>query len=155
MEQRKEKRTWLAVALAMLVTGLGHLYLRRWGRAAGWVLLAIGASAFVPPEQAALFSQWVEATLSLQSTANLAPLDPTALLPLVAVGLLSIVDVYLVARNHNAQYRAQQAVIAAGGTVDSVVQCPACGRDVDPDLDFCHWCTTRLDRPSEEHDADD
>jgi hypothetical protein len=29
--------------------------------------------------------------------------------------------------------------------------CPSCGKDVDPDLDFCHWCTERI---AAEPDAD-
>ncbi|PSP91758.1 zinc ribbon domain-containing protein, partial [Halobacteriales archaeon QH_8_68_33] len=23
--------------------------------------------------------------------------------------------------------------------------CPNCGEDLDPDLEFCHWCTERTD----------
>ena len=138
MEQRKEKRTWLAVLLAMLVTGLGHLYLRRWARAAGWVLLAFGASMFVPTE--ALEAVWNGSSLAVEQLA-----------PVLVVGVASIVDAYLVARSHNARYHAQQAALAgATADVDAVAQCPACGRDVDPDLDFCHWCTTELQSSADE-----
>lgn len=144
MEQRKEKRTWLAVVLAILVTGLGHLYLRRWLRAAGWILLTFGASAFVPLAQLEAMEAWTEATLTFQSTANLAPPDPMALLPILAVVALSSVDAYLVARSQNAQYRAQQAVSGVDGETTAVVDCPNCGKEVDPKLDFCHWCTTEL-----------
>lgn len=144
MEQRKEKRTWLAVVLAVLVTGLGHLYLRRWLRAAGWILLTFVASVFVPVAQLETMEAWTEATLTLQSTANLTPPDPAAMLPIFVVVALSTVDAYLVARRQNAQYRAQQASSDVGGETTSVVDCPNCGREVDPELDFCHWCTTDL-----------
>lgn len=138
MEQPKEKRTWLAVTLALLVTGLGHLYLRRWLRAVGWVLLAFGASMFVPAGV-------------IEALANgTPPSDVTVIAPILVVGLLSIADAYLVARQHNAQVRAQTAAAVAREETGTTATCPACGREVDTDLDFCHWCTTKLDRPTDD-----
>ncbi|SEP23916.1 hypothetical protein SAMN04487948_12533 [Halogranum amylolyticum] len=151
MEQRKAKRTWLAVALAIPVVGLGHLYLRRWARAAGWLFLVVVASVFVPPEELeALNATWEQGLLATGNAASVPAPDFLALAPVLVVGVLSIVDAYLVARRHNAQFRAEQAAVAAGDDAEAGVECPSCGREVDPELDFCHWCTTRLQRPDEE-----
>ncbi|SFL56571.1 hypothetical protein SAMN04487950_4240 [Halogranum rubrum] len=151
MDQRKEKRTWLAVALAIPVVGLGHLYLRRWMRAAGWLLLVIGSSMFVPAEELDALNAGWEAMLSGSGSAAGVPApDFVALAPIIVVGFLSIVDAYLVARNQNAEYRAQQAALAAGEDPSAEIECPVCGRPVDPELDFCHWCTTKLEWPDQE-----
>jgi hypothetical protein len=40
------------------------------------------------------------------------------------------------------------SAVAAGGaavTASGSTECPECGKELDPDLDFCPWCTTRLD----------
>jgi hypothetical protein len=53
---------------------------------------------------------------------------------------LCIVDVYLMALRRNAVLdRAER--VAAG---EQPRQCPNRGREVDQDIDFCHWCTTEL-----------
>jgi hypothetical protein len=154
MEQRKAKRPWLAVVLAIPVVGLGHIYLRRWARAVGWFFAVIGASYFVPNEDIEALNAASGAVLT--GAGNIAALptpDYVALAPVFAVVALSIVDAYLVARNQNAQYRAQQAA-AAAGNAETVVECPVCGREVDPELDFCHWCTTKLKRPVDDDTID-
>lgn len=147
MEQPKQKHPLVAVALAMLLTGLGHLYLRRWSRALGWVLLAYGSTLFV--DEMPTWNQMLAGNF-----------DPLALWPVLCVGFLSIVDAYVLAR---AQNRASQAAAAAqapssadGRTDARTVRCPNCGReldsDLDSDLDFCHWCSAEL--PSGASDAD-
>ncbi|WP_436907750.1 DUF7575 domain-containing protein [Halosimplex marinum] len=120
------KRPWLAAVLAALATGLGHIYLRRLRRAAGWLVALLGAT-FLFVDGAAL-------------TALVAgdPVDPLAVAPVVSVGALSVVDAYLVARAHNAVAR---ITAAPDGRV---THCPNCGRELDPGIDFCHWCTADL-----------
>lgn len=149
MEQGKEKRAWLAVTLAIPIVGLGHLYLRRWLRAVGWILLTFGASAFVPAEQLEALSAWQEALFTTGSVSGVPAPELTALAPILAVALLSIADAYMVARRHNAQVRMQATAVATMDSTEEgdVVTCPACGREVEADLDFCHWCTTEFDRP--------
>jgi len=45
-----QKRPWLAALLGALVTGFGHLYLRRWRRAVGWLAVLFAVSyVFVEP----------------------------------------------------------------------------------------------------------
>ncbi|KAB1193922.1 zinc ribbon domain-containing protein [Haloferax sp. MBLA0076] len=122
-------RPWLAAILGLAVTGLGHLYLRRWRRAALWVALAFAISVFFVPTGA------VE---SLATGGEIPPL--VDVLPVLAVSLVSVLDAFLLG---------MKQVSEPSGTAvideSEAVSCPQCGRDVDPDLDFCHWCTTRLD----------
>jgi hypothetical protein len=153
MEQQKAKRPWLAVVLAIPFVGLGHVYLRRWARAAGWIFAVIASSYFVPIEEIEALNAASEAILTGAGNAAALPTpDYVALAPVFAVVGLSIFDAYLVARSQNAEYRAQQAV--AAGSAETVVECPACGREVDPELDFCHWCTTKLKRPVDDDSID-
>ena len=145
------KRPWLAALLGTLATGLGHFYLRRWKRGLGWFVAAVAVSAvFVPPEAARAL---------LEGSGG----DFGTLAPLLAVGLASVADAYVLARlrQREAHGRAgsatpsdpstgETATAAAGSdagtdpTPESSAECPECGRELDPDLDFCPWCTTRL-----------
>jgi len=122
------KRPWLAALLGVLATGLGHLYLRRWRRAAGWLAALLGVSyLFVDP-----------AAVQAASGGGGADVDLVALAPVLVVGSLSALDAYLLARARNA---------LASATVtseDGLAQCPNCRGEVDPDLDFCHWCAAEL-----------
>jgi hypothetical protein len=147
----QSKRPWLAALLATLVTGLGHFYLRRWKRGLGWFAAALVVSAlFVPPEAA-------RALLSGSGG------DLTTVAPLLAVGVASVADAYVLARMRQREIRDRADVGAAsesgpgnGSTVtagraaaeqvsaSAEAACPECGKELDPDLDFCPWCTTRL-----------
>mgnify|MGYP002278655516 CR=1 FL=1 len=156
------KRPWLAVVLALAVTGLGHAYLRRWLRGFAWFAATFAAVLLlVPPDV-------IEA---LNTGAPIA--DPAAALPPVLVVAASAVDAYRLARKtheHADVPRSGAAAVAddvdgadgaprtgaamgaadAGGhgTTAAAAEapaCPNCGKDLDADLDFCPWCTTRLD----------
>ncbi|MDB9280015.1 zinc ribbon domain-containing protein [Halorubrum ezzemoulense] len=127
------KNPLLAALLGTLATGLGHLYLRRWVRALGWLSASFAATVLFVPES----------TLSAVSSGTL--VDPFSLLPLVLVTGISVLDAYLVA---NAERRSDDARAsdAAGATeADESPACPACGKPVDPDIGFCHWCTTEFE----------
>ncbi|WP_200531073.1 zinc ribbon domain-containing protein [Halorubrum sp. LN27] len=144
-----QKRPWLAALLGALATGFGHLYLRRWRRAVGW-FATLFAVTYVLVDPAAI-----------EALAAGEPVDPLSVAPTLIVGGASVVDAYVVARAQNA---IAQATAATGetrstdsraetetgngveGTVDS---CPNCGKDVDPELDFCHWCTAELSAGAE------
>lgn len=121
-----KKRPWLAAFLGAAATGAGHVYLHRWLRALGWLAVAVLTSyLFVP----------VSAFGALQSGGQVAWLD---LLPLIVVSVVSALDAYQLAvvNNYLLQMRTQDE--------DDPAECPSCGRPVDDDLDFCHWCTTPL-----------
>jgi hypothetical protein len=121
-----QKRPWLAAVLGVLATGLGHVYLRRVRRAAGWLVALLGVSF--------LFVDGAALTALVSGD----PVDPLAVAPVVFVGALSVIDAYLVAR-------AQNALARLTATPDGqVTHCPNCGRELDPSIDFCQWCTTDL-----------
>ncbi|ELZ27559.1 hypothetical protein C475_06555 [Halosimplex carlsbadense 2-9-1] len=135
------KRPWLAAVLAVLATGLGHIYLRRLRRAAGWLIALLGVSF--------LFVDGAALTALVDGD----QVDLLAIAPVVFVGALSVIDAYLVARAHN-------AVARITATPDGrVTHCPNCGRELDPGIDFCHWCTTDLSgleiEPVDAADSDD
>ncbi|SEW31730.1 DUF7575 domain-containing protein [Natrinema salifodinae] len=119
------KRPWLAALLAALVTGLGHLYLRRWRRAVGWLAVSFGVTVlFTEP---AAVDAFVSGTWGLGTLLAVAPM-------FLVVGL-SIVDAYLLAWAQNADARPSNT---AG---EDSIPCPHCGNDLDSELEFCHWCT--------------
>ncbi|WP_459193244.1 DUF7575 domain-containing protein [Halosimplex sp. J119] len=120
------KRPWLAAVLAALGTGFGHLYLRRWRRAIGWVAVLSGVAVlFVDPA-------------ALDALVNSGTVDPQALAPLLVAGAFSVADAYVLAHAHNI---VAQATASADG---QLIHCPNCGRELDPELDFCQWCTAEV-----------
>lgn len=124
-------RPWLAVLLGLLVTGFGHLYLRRWRRAAGWILLVIAVSSlFVPTD-----------TIETLAAGEMPPLRPIA--PLLLATGASVVDAYILAVRSK-YLDAQPSTRSPTHRATAAVTCPNCERTVDPELEFCHWCTTRL-----------
>ena len=128
------RRPAVAAVLALAVAGLGHAYLRRWGRAAAWFLTIVATGmvligAFAGPD------------------ANVWELPLSVLLPLVGLFVLSAIDAYrLAARAPAASGRGDAGGVTAE---DERSQCPNCGREVDSELDFCHWCTRRLSSDAE------
>ena len=135
MTRANEKRPWLAAALAFLSPGLGHLYLREWLRAVLWFGMLMLATSLLVPEVAtpaatamsleAIWTASIEMTRALSLEAQLA---------LLAITLLSVVDAYRIATEIN-----------AAAAIEEGQQCPHCGRELDADIDFCHWCTVALE----------
>ncbi|WP_435072884.1 DUF7575 domain-containing protein [Halorubrum sp. HHNYT27] len=171
---RDQLRPVLAAVLALAFPGLGHLVLRRWGRALLWHVTIVGGgvalltlydvdtgSGFVMPGEAADAA---------------AALPPEVTLPIALLTVLSSIDAYVVGRADVAERNRVDATAeavrrravsaddegrAAGSAVTAVtgedeepmqVECPNCGKETDAELDFCHWCTEPL--PWNENDAD-
>lgn len=128
-------RPWLAAALAVLYPGLGHVYLRAWLRALSWFGLAVlTLSVFILPEMSSTPSAGFSAFYEEFTT-----LPATTLFPLLMVNAFNVLDAYLVGR------RGLEGASAGVGGEEVAATCPHCGEDLDDDLDFCPWCTTRLD----------
>ena len=137
-------RPYLAGVLGVVATGLGHLYLRRWLRGVGWLALAFGITVLFVPQE------------SLQAMgAGEAMSDRTDFYPTMAVQLAAAFDAFLLA------YRENLGSVGVGTDVDvpivgeddvegDTVSCPNCGKEVDADLGFCHWCTTEFATPEAE-----
>lgn len=148
-------RPWLAAILGLVITGLGHLYLRRWRRAAFWVLLTFAVSALFVP---------AEAFDPLTGGAVIPPSEFAAVLrelvPILVVSFASVLDAFFLGLRQAAARADRPAVEDAEESAATVtdpvadpdadtVTCPECGREVDADIDFCHWCTTPLDDPTD------
>jgi hypothetical protein len=128
MTETGPKRPWLAALLAFVYPGLGHVYLREWLRAILWFGLVVSSTSLLVGDGI------IPSELSLEAfaaTYQAMPLD--ASIALVAITALSMADAYWMASKGN---RTTEVV---EGT-----SCPHCGKELDDDLTFCHWCTTRL-----------
>ncbi|ESP88980.1 zinc ribbon domain-containing protein [Candidatus Halobonum tyrrellensis] len=142
---RTGPRPWLAALLALVVTGAGHAYLRRWARALGWFLFTFAAVATFVPEEA------IQATFSGGT-----PADPLALAPPALVVFASAADAYLLARRARGRPVTGDPNAAAAAVTgrEEGGRCPNCGHDIDADMefDFCPWCSAELGPRA---DADD
>lgn len=132
----RRKRPWLAILLTLFVPGLGHIYLRLWGRAILWLGLSVLASYLFVPEAVFPDSFTIGAVMEAGQTVS-----TEAVIVLFGVSLFCIVDVYVMTRQINEFVNRQEAIRA--GT--QATRCPNCRKELDPDIDFCHWCTTELE----------
>lgn len=139
---RFNRRGLLAVVFAFLYPGLGHVYLRAWLRAIGWFVLALVAAALVVPESAyaAYESGGFDALYSVSQD-----FGSDVFVSLLGIRVLNVIDAYLTAIR---QSRTADAESAEG-------TCPSCGKELDEELDFCPWCTTRLDEYETEDEANE
>lgn len=141
LEDVQEKRPWLAALLAVIVPGLGHIYIRMWLRAALWFALYFVTIEFMVPSEAlpdsASFSAFADAG---------AAVPPAVALLVLMVSITNIIDAYLLTKQQNNVIRRHSG--------DAPASCPHCGKDLDEDLEFCHWCTTPLDA-GQEAETDD
>ena len=131
------RRGALAAALGFLYPGLGHVYLRRWVRALSWFALALAVAAVVVPSSA--YEAFQSGGLSgLLDASESFGVEVT--LSLFAVRLLNVADAYLVAVRQAAASAAEHVP-----TAGEHATCPNCGGELDKELDFCPWCTQRLE----------
>jgi hypothetical protein len=163
---RDQLRPVLAAVLALVFPGLGHLVLRRWGRALLWHLTIVGGAVAL----LALYD--VDAGSSVltpgQAADAAAALPTEVTLPVALLTVLSSIDAYVVGRADVAERNRVDATAEAvrrraasandeGSTAGSPVteitgeddealqvECPNCGKETDAELDFCHWCTEPL-----------
>ena len=107
---RNQFRPLLAALLAMVLPGLGHLTLRRWGRALLWHLTIVGGGVAL----FALYDVSVGSTVSPAEAAETAAALPTEVtLPLAALYVLSAIDAYLVGRADVAERQRADATVEA------------------------------------------
>ncbi|GAA0536546.1 zinc ribbon domain-containing protein [Halorubrum ejinorense] len=162
---RNQLRPVLAAVLALAFPGLGHLSLRRWGRALLWHLTIVGGAVAL----LALYD--VEPVDPLADPMAVSAAIPTDVaLPITVLAALSALDAYLVGRADVAEReraaaaeamrrrvastdaddatagtgRSPTAAVAGEDGEPPDVTCPNCGKEADADLDFCHWCTEPL-----------
>jgi len=131
MTENGRKRPLVAVVLAFIFPGLGHFYLRKWVRGLLWLGLLLALSVlFVITGMIQPVSE-----LTLEAISSSYQSRPTEVtIGSVVITTLNVVDAYWVAVTEN-----QTQEVEAG------VKCPNCGKELDEDIDFCHWCTTQLE----------
>jgi hypothetical protein len=127
------------VLLAVIYPGLGHVYLRKWGRALLWFVLIVASSTFLIPDGAVPASLSVEAFLG---AAEAVPLEVSLLI--LVLSFLSVLDAYWLATRGESQ-----PAVDDQGAVQAE-SCPSCGKDLDEDLAFCPWCSERLVEPDDD-----
>jgi uncharacterized paraquat-inducible protein A len=132
----KQKRPWLAAALAFLYPGLGHIYLREWLRAILWFGLVVSTSTLLVGEAAIPDALSVDAFVTASQA-----MSAEATIALLAITVLSMADAYWMASRANESAEAETDTVAEGES------CPHCGKELDEDISFCHWCTTEIERP--------
>lgn len=120
--EHRQGRPLVAAGLATVLPGLGHAYLRARVRALLWVsLLAVSLWILGP-----------DPTLSAEMVAELYGDAPDLVLFVAAIWAMNVLDAYLTANRQRQRSRA-------------ATDCPHCGKELDSELEFCHWCTARLD----------
>lgn len=129
------KRPLVAGIIAACWPGLGHVYLREWRRALVWQLMVAGMILIVVPASV-LTAEITPTVAGIQDLANQLTTEVSTfgMLTAAAVYGFNVADAMVHAR------MAIREQAARGKN-----QCPECGKDLDPDLQFCHWCTARLD----------
>ncbi len=150
---------WLAALLALVIAGLGHAYLRRWGRAALWFGMILGGGAL-------LTILYGETGSTVAET-----LPRQVLYPVVILFVASAADAFLVARTQlketqtdgvsrdnpmdtprghaSSDHVTDSEGRSAGGDGEpdessETIDCPHCGKETDADIHFCHWCAEPL-----------
>ncbi|WP_353635197.1 zinc ribbon domain-containing protein [Halobacterium sp. NMX12-1] len=151
------RRGVIAAVLGFVYPGLGHVYLRRWVRAISWFLLALVTAALVVPESAYQAFQTDGLAGLMEASENL---GPEVTLSLLVIRVLNVVDAYLVAVRDTASAVAERiptpgsdGAAAGADAAGEPAECPECGKELDSDLDFCPWCTTRFDAPDDADSA--
>ena len=120
------------MALTVLIPGLGHVYLRLWIRALLWLVLYVTTTTLLLPDGATPEGLSVDALLAAGQAISVE-------VAVLVFGILFIclVDAYMMTNHVNRRVRQ-----TSGNMPES---CPHCGKELDSDLTFCHWCTTELD----------
>ena len=133
--------TWIrvlaAAGLSVVLPGAGHALLRDWVRALLFAGLFVSAVAIFLPtgDIADASSMSVAIDLTMEETGTM---DRFVLSFIV---LFAAIDASIRAFGFPPN----------GSSGDGGPSCPHCGRELDEDLEFCHWCTTRLE-PTPEPD---
>lgn len=135
-------RALAAAILSALLPGAGHALIRDWLRALVFAGLYFAALAiFLPPPAEVAASESVTQMGELLA----AEIDTVGQFVLSFVMVFAAVDAAIRALGFPPGSNGPNATDGPA--------CPECGRELDEDLAFCHWCTTRLERPESEDAA--
>ncbi|WP_425607389.1 DUF7575 domain-containing protein [Halomontanus rarus] len=122
-------RALFAAALSLVLPGAGHALIRDWVRALLFAGLFLSATALIMPIND------IAAAGSMAERMTIVTDEPrTSQFVLSFMLLFTAVD---------AGFRALGFPPGSNGADGPT--CPNCGRELDPEIEFCHWCTTRLE----------
>lgn len=141
--------TWIralaAAGLSIFLPGAGHALIRDWGRAIVFAgLFAAALVVFLPGEQL-----WTAVSAgSYAAVPDILETETTMLaqFTLSFLALFAAIDAGIQALG---LAPGQGRGASRPGAADEPT-CPNCGKTLDEDLDFCHWCTTRLEPEADE-----
>ncbi|WP_226005361.1 zinc ribbon domain-containing protein [Natrinema salinisoli] len=137
-------RALLAAGLSVIMPGAGHVLVRDWLRAALFAGLFLSASAlFLPIEQLAAAGPITNVDeITAYADVMSEETDSMTQFLLSFIALFAAID---------ATFRALGYPPGGTDTADGPT-CPECGKEIDEDLAFCHWCTTRLEPESSDEE---
>ena len=116
------RRAIVAAILALVYPGLGHAYLRSWGRAVLWFGAVVATALVLIPNDIVM---GISSIGDISAAWSAVPIEAAIGVMLVAV--FNAVDAY---------WTGKRSMVA-----QDELRCPSCGRVLDEDLSFCHWCT--------------
>lgn len=127
-------RVLFATGLSLLYPGAGHALLRDWARA----LMFAGVFTFTT-----VVMLPVEEVTAARSVPDLFAVVTGE--PWLVQFVLSFLFLFAAI---DAGYRSLGLPPRSNGDAETLA-CPNCGRELDEELEFCHWCTIRLEWPEE------
>ncbi|ELZ08232.1 hypothetical protein C479_12863 [Halovivax asiaticus JCM 14624] len=137
-------RAIVAVGLSLLVPGAGHVVIRDWGRAVLFgALFVISVVLLLPVEQLWAIAGDGSMTSAGSMGETMTELSETVDSETDTIDRFTLLFLSLFAAIH----AGTQAfgLTDTPGADEDVAACPTCGKPLDEELSFCHWCTTRLD----------
>ncbi|ELY71418.1 zinc ribbon domain-containing protein [Natrinema versiforme] len=140
-------RALLAAGLSVIMPGAGHVLIRDWLRAAAFAGLFVSASAlFLPIDQLTAAGPVTSVDdITVYADIMAAETDAIAQFLLSFIALFAAIDSTFRALGHS----------SVGADATEGPTCPECGKEIDADLEFCHWCTTRLEPVDPEAETND
>ncbi|WP_222920025.1 zinc ribbon domain-containing protein [Natrinema sp. SYSU A 869] len=140
-------RALLAAGLSVIMPGAGHVLVRDWLRAALFAGLFLSVSAFFLPIDQLAAAGPITNVNEINAYADIMAEETDAMAQffLSFIALFAAIDATFRALG----YPPRGADDTEGPT------CPECGKGIDDDLEFCHWCTTRLEPVEPEAETSD
>ncbi|QCS43747.1 zinc ribbon domain-containing protein [Natrinema versiforme] len=140
-------RALLAAGLSVIMPGAGHVLIRDWLRAAAFAALFVSASALFLPIDQLTAAGPVTSVDDITAYADIMAAETSAITQFLLsfIALFAAIDATFRALGHS----------SVGADTAEGPTCPECGKEIDADLEFCHWCTTRLEPVDPEAETND
>ncbi|MFC3957975.1 zinc ribbon domain-containing protein [Halovivax cerinus] len=140
-------RAVVAAGLSLFVPGAGHVLVRDWGRALLFGTLFVTSIVLLFPVEELWAIASADAATATSMSETTAEMMETMEDGTDAIDRFTLTFLSLFAAVHAGTQAL--GMTDAPGDGDDVAACPHCGKPLDEDLTFCHWCTTRLEEAGE------